>query len=150
VYRDHYFCFTCNAHGSAIDWVIHHEQVRFADAAKIIADRIGVSLDERPVSRVAMQYAREEAEFCKWWWADRRRRLRASLDAALAEDDEMVAEFFGLRLRWSPAPAEAFRFFQMRRTDADRARWKNEMAEEKLFKDMWMALADGIGVRRAA
>lgn len=149
VSRTRFHCFGCGAHGSAIDWLMQLEGLRFAEAAQKLSERTGISLEDKPVSRVAMQYAREEAEFCKWWLEDRRMRLRSYLDEELARDepDYAIAEALGKPLWWSPTRAEAFEFFRKHSTSADRTRWRASAAHDRMFTDMFMAMA---GERKAA
>ena len=46
----HYHCFGCGAHGDAIQFLMEHQQLPFADAVEQLGDRFGVSL-ERTESR---------------------------------------------------------------------------------------------------
>jgi len=137
IYPDHVHCYTCGKHASAIDWVMHLEGIGFSAACRVLSERTGVPLDSRPVSRAAMQYAREEAELCKWWWARYRARLRAELDRMLAEDDPLAAHQWRW-LTWDPGLAREFQFFRQQVTAEDRAQWKEERAWDKRLEAAWM------------
>lgn len=77
VYADHVFCYTCNQGGDAFEFLMKVENIPFGEALKRLAAAAGISLDEQPVTRKQMQYAREEAALCKWWWARREARMAA-------------------------------------------------------------------------
>jgi len=129
IWKDHYHCFTCGAHGSSIDWVMHLEGVPFSAACKVLSERTGIPLDaSKPVSRRAMQYAREEAALCKWWWDRYRARLREQLQEYFDAEDFDMAEFVGCKWRWKPEPAVAFAFFREQLTANERVEYREEAA----------------------
>lgn len=45
VYRDHYHCFGCAAHGNVIDFEMQRNGLGFRDAVESLADRYGVALE---------------------------------------------------------------------------------------------------------
>lgn len=68
--QKHYHCFGCGAHGDAIEFVMHHLGLSFADSVRLLADRFGVTLQEeekeqssiKPL-RLALQKAVEYYHF---------------------------------------------------------------------------------------
>ncbi len=44
--RNFYHCFGCGAHGNALDYVIHRQNLPFKDALQFLAERAGVALPE--------------------------------------------------------------------------------------------------------
>ena len=144
IYREHYYCFSCQAAGSAVDWVMHYEKIRFSDAIRFLADRAGISLDEKPLTRKALAYAVDEAQFCAWWWQRQTDIVATSVQDALSEDDE---EWLGCLERitgWMRAlpAAEKFSVFRERRTEAERKQWREELACEETLKDWLFGLFD--------
>ena len=144
IYREHYYCFSCQSTGSAVDWVMHHEKIRFSEAIRFLADRAGISLDEKPLTRKALAYAVDEAQFCAWWWRRQTDIVATSVQDALSEDDE---EWLGCLERitgWMRAlpAAEKFAVFRERRTEAERKQWREELACEETLKDWLFGLFD--------
>jgi hypothetical protein len=144
IYREHYYCFSCQSTGSAVDWVMHHEKIRFSEAIRFLADRAGISLDEKPLTRKALAYAVDEAQFCAWWWRRQTDIVATSVQDALSEDDE---EWLGCLERitgWMRAlpAAEKFSVFRERRTEAERKQWREELACEETLKDWLFGLFD--------
>lgn len=137
IHKDRFYCFGCGWKGSAIDWVMQLEGIGFSAACKVLSERTGIALDSKPVSRVAMQYAREEAELCRWWWLRYRARLRAELDAMMAEDDPLQ-EHQWRWLTWDPGPARAFAFFREQVTAYDRWLWRADQAWDKRLERAWV------------
>ncbi|MEK9673345.1 MAG: DNA primase [Rhodospirillaceae bacterium] len=72
VYDDHYHCFGCGEHGSAIDFVMNTESLQFPEAVRKLAGEAGLAMPEDTP-------------------ADRERRQR---NKTLAEAVEMAAAFF--------------------------------------------------------
>jgi len=46
VYRDHFHCFGCGAHGTAIDFLMKKEGTRFPEVLRQLAERTGITIDE--------------------------------------------------------------------------------------------------------
>lgn len=80
-------CFGCNESGDCFAFLMKIESIPFHEALKRLGDIAGIALDERPVSRVAMAYAREEAALCRWWWRKRHARM-----VAMAQREYMAME----------------------------------------------------------
>jgi len=45
--RQRYKCWSCGAHGDVFNFVMHQEKVGFKEARAILADRVGIKLDEQ-------------------------------------------------------------------------------------------------------
>lgn len=123
----HYFkCFGCGAGGDCYTFLKEIANLSFSDAARWLSTWTGIPLDSQPVSRRQMQYAKEQADFCKWWWVRRRTVLKRILDWAMDEEplDEEFCEFIGTRWRWKPTPLEAFEYFRDCATEGDREEWR--------------------------
>lgn len=131
VYSDHFHCFGCQASGSAIDWVMRLEDASFPEATRILAERVGMSLNHKPVSRIQSTYARDEAEYCRWWWAARETGLMDLIYDELASDELSAAESLSSVRRWASTlkPAEKYSLFIAQRTDTDRKRWVESRQE---------------------
>lgn len=142
VYRDHYFCYTCQAKGTCIDWIMKHEDMRLADACRFLADRVGMSLDEKPISRIALAYAKEQAEFCKWWWQRRSDMVMSQIHSDIEEDEQWLMSLSRI-LAWMRVlkPAEKFTFFTQHSTAAERKEWRAELSADKADFDAWLRLA---------
>lgn len=80
-----YYCFGCQAHGGAIDFVMHREGYTFPEAVKALAERYGVVVDENTSPE-----ERQEA--------DRRKRERDQL----YDMNQLAATFFRLQLTEHP------------------------------------------------
>lgn len=81
VYADHVFCYTCNQGGDCFSFLQQAESIPFGEALKRLADAAGISLDEQPVTRKQMVYAKSEAACAAWWWARRTARMVAQAQA---------------------------------------------------------------------
>jgi DNA primase len=44
--RNHFYCFGCKEHGSAIDFLIKHEGYTFPEAVRALAERAGIAVEE--------------------------------------------------------------------------------------------------------
>ena len=54
--KGYYHCFSCGAHGSAIDWLINHQRMHFIEAVKHLCDITGTPMPE--MQKNPEQYAR--------------------------------------------------------------------------------------------
>ena len=140
-----YKCFGCGAGGDCFNFLSAIEGINFTEAATRLAERAGVSLESRPVSRVAMAYAREEAELCRWWWAERR---SAVLDLGAQElqredaDQGFLAALYGVR-EWIDAMTVGQRFevFRGAVKAEDRERWTAQREYERAWESAWLSIA---------
>ena len=57
LYPDHYHCFGCGAHGSALDWLIQAEGLSADDAVALLRDGPGPSAKSRPSRSAADKLA---------------------------------------------------------------------------------------------
>lgn len=142
IYRDHYYCYTCQAKGSCIDWIMKHEDMRLADACRFLADRVGISLDEKPISRIALAYAKEQAEFCKWWWKRRSDMVMSQIHEDIEEEEQWLMSLSRI-LAWmrDMKPADKFTFFTQNASVAERKVWLLETDAHKSDLDAWLRLA---------
>lgn len=132
----HYHCYACGASGSPITWVMKLEGLPFIPAVRYLAERVGLSLEDRPISRVAMNYAREEALICDWWW---RRRRVAILALTAQEEDWELCEALG-RLLTMPV-AQRFTVYRALVTQEERAEYREERSYENQWLTTWLSLA---------
>jgi len=140
IYSDHYHCFTCNAHGSPLSWVVRLEALSFPAAIKYLAERVGVSLEEtRPPTRLQLAYAREEAAICEWWWKCWRERLIAQ---ANNEPDWDFAETIGRLTGITLGPTERFTVFRALVTATERRQYKDWRQSEDLWLTTWLLYHD--------
>lgn len=142
VYDDHVYCFTCNTQADCFSFLQQVEGIPFHEALRRLADRAGISLDAKPISRQAQRWAQEEAAACKWYWARYRARQLAAIHAAI-EGPESWLDALGAPLRWMDGLSveQRFQAFRTRCTERYRQQWRAEMAETREFADMWMRLA---------
>jgi hypothetical protein len=121
---------------------MHLDGVPFMVACQSLSERTGVALEAgKPISRAAMQYAREEAELCKWWWTRYRAGLRTELQVYFDAEDDLLAESVGRRWRWAPGRAAEFAFFREQVTAAERLEFREDQSWTKLLEQAWMAAA---------
>lgn len=60
--RQMYHCFSCGAGGDVFKFVMDYENLTFPEAMKVLADRAGIQLPERDMSREAKQQADLKAQ----------------------------------------------------------------------------------------
>lgn len=144
VYHDNYFCFRCQAHGGAIDWLKSMHTMRFADAVRTLADRAGIALTDKPVSRAQVAVDTEDRACAAWWWQERWDVVRAQLDAAIDPDPEF-ADVCGRLLRGIEVMSGADKLQQFRRevTSSERRAWREMVAWDKAFAAAWVGMAQG-------
>lgn len=136
-------CFGCSQGGDAFTFFQLIEKIPFHEALKQLADRCGVPLDNKPVSRALAATEREDRAMCLWWWARRREMVLANIYAALADEDEPLAECCANVRRWMdemPA-AEKLHYFRCHVTAAERREYAGWVREERLFAEGWMEAA---------
>jgi hypothetical protein len=143
VYADHWHCFGCGLSGSGIDFLMRIEGMRFPEAAKLLADRIGVSLDDKQVTREQQRYAAEDAEFCQWWW---KRNIAAMESAAQRELESGDVEFAGVCSRVllhhrAMGITERFELYRRESTVRDRKEWESDRQYNQNMEAWWLSLA---------
>ena len=145
VWPDHYHCFGCGAGGSTIDFLMRIEHLPFPEAAKRLADRIGVTLDDKPLTRRQSILASQDAEFCHWWWKQREACLVAGVHDALegpCVDDEWAETQGNILRHFRALPVtERFAVFRREATARDRVAWEADVAYEREFKGWWLGRA---------
>jgi CHC2 zinc finger len=144
IYKDHWYCFTCGAHGSAIDWVMLLDGVNFREAMKTLADRCGVSLEEKPITAPERSYAASEAALCLWWWERKRAALMALAHSELQQEDAdqaYLGTLYCARVSIdATGPTERWNLFCGAVTREDRREYARKTAEEEAWLAAWMDL----------
>lgn len=149
VWPDHYYCFGCHAQGSAVDFLMQAEDIAFPEALKRLSERSGVSLDSRPVTRVQLAYAQEEAAFCRWWVEDKKAQILylANLEMERYDGDLTLCDSLAnlsLMIRTSK-PGFLFQLFRSLHTSEERKRWAEYMERERrvteFFQGLWSQVA---------
>lgn len=142
VHESFWKCFGCQEGGDAFTFLAKIEGIPFHEALKRLADRCGVSLDARPISRQAQRWAQEEAACCKWWWQRHRSRQLAAIHARM-DAEECWLDALGAPLRWMDglSVAERFAAFRARVTERERTEWRAMVESEREFAEMWIGLA---------
>jgi DNA primase len=83
--RNHFYCFGCKEHGSAIDFLIKHEGYTFPEAVRALAERAGIDVKEEDRAHTSADAERLE----------RQKRAREDLYAVNA----LAAQYFEAELR---------------------------------------------------
>lgn len=138
VYVDHFHCFGCNTSGSPIDWVMKLEDVGFQAATRILAERVGISIDHKPVTRLQVAYGAEEREYCAWWFKYKLAMLQNLIHAEIRDCSELedvsgyCHSLTRLRTELLAVPALEHRpVFLAVRSDTDRLAWEASKADAK-------------------
>jgi hypothetical protein len=142
-HSNYWKCFGCQAGGNIYDFSMRYHGYGFREAVEHLADRAGISLDAKPVSRIANTASAEDKACAEWWWARRRQTALDAFYSAVNDDDEEFAEAMGRIVRAIDAmrPEERLTDFRRRVTDADRNTWREAVAEDAAFTDAWMSIA---------
>ncbi len=143
VHIDYFKCFGCDAKGDAFNFVMMIEGISFNEALKKLAEYAGVSLDGAPVSRAAMAADREDRAMSVWWWDNHRETTQNALSAAVASEDDDLADTIGNVLRWIQAmkPSDRLIYFKSHVTGADRRAYHDWVTSEEEFTKAWLSLA---------
>lgn len=98
IYEDGFFCYGCNEHGSSIDFVAKLFNLDPLAAAKLIEEKFGIHVDERPLSKqdklnIAQEQAlrqreRRLSEVFEDWCRGAQKRTRVLAEAIRNELDE--------------------------------------------------------------
>ncbi len=80
--RQMYYCFSCGAGGDVFKFVMDYENLTFPEAMKVLADRAGIKLPERDMSKEAKQ--------------------QADLKAQILELNKLAAKYYYYMLRQPP------------------------------------------------
>ena len=141
VYKNHYYCYGCGVSGSAIDWLMQLNQLSFKESVTLLAERAGISLDQKPLSRIAYSYALQEAEFCQWWWQKYSGIVTTTAQNEEGDWNEML-DCLGRIWDWIQGltPQQKFEFFREHRTEDDRKEWLLDVAQDKAWHDLLEAL----------
>ena len=135
VYKNHYYCYGCGVSGSAIDWLMQLNQLSFKESVTLLAERAGISLDQKPLSRIAYSYALQEAEFCQWWWQKYSGIVTTTAQNEEGDWNEML-DCLGRIWDWIQGltPQQKFEFFREHRTEDDRREWLAGVEEAEAFE----------------
>ncbi len=68
IWRDHYFCFGCQAGGDLIAWLQRAQGLRFAEAVKVAAEMAGID-PGAPVAQKRPSWRSYPAEEVQFWFA---------------------------------------------------------------------------------
>ena len=138
VFQDHFHCFGCGVGGDCFRFLCLIEKIPFQESVKRLADRAGIALENRPVSRVAMAYAREQAEFCRWWVKRQHSNILGLAMEHLESDYEFSLSCSEVlrRLRDS-TPGDLFGLFVRLHTAAEREDWMAEIGRERALEE-WL------------
>ena len=143
VYPDHFHCFGCGASGNALTFIMKAEGLSFPEAAKALAARLGVSLEETSLTGGQARHAAQEAEFCRWWWNTRAQAVIDAISQAVMDEDwdfaeccERIGRHFA-----DVSVSDRYKIFERDATIEDRGRWREwqrEDAERKEERAAWM------------
>lgn len=147
VYADHSFCHRCSTYASAFDWVMRMEQVRFADAAEILASRAGIALNGKPLPRIANYADQEDRAMYPWWVRQRQKEARTWLDQLLIDGPPTDNETFSFAASVGRIAAHVpdLQEFKCLVTVADRKAWRGGVAEDKAIGEVLTALVMAAG-----
>ncbi len=131
VWRDHYHCHVCQAHGDVVDFIAKAEGLSKRAAIKLLSDRTGIALDGKPLTRRQRVYDSQEREFAEWWQKTMIRKLEKQLTAYCIHGAEDDCESIGVLLRQvRAAKGQELRALALRagdqrewREDRDDATW---------------------------
>ncbi len=140
VYKDHFYCYTCQASGDLIDMVAKGEGVGKGKALAILSDRTGIPLGGKPLTRRQRVYDSQEKDFAEWWQKATIRKLGKQLTAHCIHGTEEDCESIGILLRQvQAAKGQELRALALRagdqrewREDRDDAIWWTWFAVEAL------------------
>ncbi len=147
VHIDYWKCFGCSAGGDVYTFLVKIEGISFHVALEQLAQRVGVSLDGRPIPRAVANADREDRAMSRWWWENRRDTVTVALGSAVESGDEELSETVGNILRWidhMPAP-QALVYFKSHVTTEDRLAYHEWVTYEAEFAKTWLSLA-GVSV----
>lgn len=115
VYKDHYHCFGCSAHGDAIQFLVQHCHRSFSEAVKQLAAESGMYFDERKTSYAQYSKPIDKPETQKSTspvWQTKAQELLASCHSllchnpALLDKDKLrglaLASIVRFKLGWQP------------------------------------------------
>lgn len=135
IYKNGSHCFTCGRSYSPIDWVMLFEECSFPEAVRMLAERTGISLDGKRISKAQSNLAREEAEYCRWWWARRDAALVDGIHDAM--DDEEWAGTLSRIKQHADGLTHQLRFtmFLEQRSAEDRREYREWQANREWWRD---------------
>jgi hypothetical protein len=101
-----YHCHGCKIGGNAIDLVMLLERISFPAAVRLLADRAGISLQDKPNSSKDAYVAQLAAE-AAWYWSEVRRRytFRESMMVTLRNRPHQTEDEYWLRHRYARSAA---------------------------------------------
>ncbi len=149
VYRNHYFCYRCEATGNCFRWLMNTQGLTFADAVEYLASVAGIRITTGRVNPGQRAASAEDLAASRWWWKRRIAAVQTALDAIMADGPPDVTDPWAdcvsklLRAAQVIPEAERLQVFRLEVTDAERAEWRSAVAGEKARA----ALYEGVTVR---
>jgi DNA primase catalytic core len=136
VYPDHYHCFGCGAHGTALKFMAFYG-IKFPDAVKELASRAGISLKAgKQLSPGQRALAKRELELCEWYWSQRSLALNALLSEELEKDGDLLEVYSRMSINLKAMNnQDKFKLYKKRVTKAERQEyaeisdWTNDVAK---------------------
>jgi DNA primase len=114
VFDDHYHCFGCGAHGSAIDWLIETQGLDFPEAVRALAAQAGMEVpaptpQARAAARRSATLAEAVAAAQEWFAAQLWGPVGAQARALLERRGVMAATARAFGLGYAPDSRQALR-----------------------------------------
>ena len=116
-----YYCFGCGAGGNVITFLMEYENYSFPEALKVLADRVGVTLPEKELSKEA--------------------RAQADLRTTLLEINKLAANYFYYQLK-HPQGRQGYEYLRNRRLTDDTIRRFGLGFANKTSDDLYRYLRD--------
>lgn len=149
VYEDHWYCYTCQARGDCIDLIARFESLTKGQAIRFLANKLGIPLDGKPVSRRQRVYDAQERESAQWWQkktvAELELRLTLMIEGGASDE---TCEWFGselARLR-NVSKLELPKLATVA-TDAERREWRASLENAENVAWMLVAAMTAMGER---
>ena len=118
------------------------EGLGFVEAVRYLAERSGVMLDDRPITRAQLAYAREEALICEWWWKRKQEMLAKLISGELNSElcDEELCGCLGRLMGLTRSARDRFALYRAAITAAERKEYQEWKEGENRWLKMWLEL----------
>ena len=144
--RNSFTCFGCGKKGSIFTFVSLMEHISFPAAVRLLADRAGISIDDKTVPRVVAAVDREDREMCEWWWQRQSDTIRALMYEALESEDFPFAACLGRIVSYTAEIPDRLDQFKFRVTVKER----KEFAAMKRGQVAWLKFLDAASAATGA